>query len=213
METDDIFSVNQLFREIYPYVARQIAEAYGRSDGLALEIGPYGPGISIELARLCPALRFTVGDDSPAINDYLEKTVQDASLADRIEVRRMDKFHSPFPADAFDLVYFRGALFFWGQEAQILREIHRVLKAGGVGMAGGGFGASTPDEVIERILQRSHELNLRLGKKVLSEEEVKNAIEEAGLASCTEVDHRHGLWVIIRKPQAQPHHDEGNSLS
>jgi UDP-N-acetylglucosamine:LPS N-acetylglucosamine transferase len=44
---------------------------------------------------------------------------------------------------------FRGGLFFWEGQAPILRESYRVLKAGGVAVMGGGFGAKAPNELVE----------------------------------------------------------------
>ena len=199
MNLEDIKRINQLFAEFYPYLARQIANAYGREDGLALEIGPYGPGISIELTRLCPGLRVIVGDRSAEVLSYLEGKVAEVSLGERIEVKQLDKFDLPFAAATFDLVVFRGGLFFWEDQAQILREIYRVLKAGGVAVVGGGFGAEAPDELIEARAAEIRELNRRLGKRTLSEAELSDILGQAGLTACTEVERRHGLWLTIRK--------------
>lgn len=102
MNLEDIKHINQLFAESYPYLARQIANAYGREDGLALEIGPYGLGISIELAKLYPRLRVIAGDKPAEVLSYLEKKVAEASLGDRIEVRQLDKYNLPFSAATFD---------------------------------------------------------------------------------------------------------------
>ncbi len=199
MNTEDIRAINRLFEAFYPFLARQIADVYGREGGLALEIGPYGPGISIELAKLYPRLSIVVGDDSPDALAYLREAVRAASLGERIEVKEVDKFDLPFPEATFDLVVFRGALFFWEDEARILREIYRVLKPGGVGVAGGGFGAETPEELIEVVADEVPELNRRLGKKTLSDVEVNTILEEAGVADRTEIERRHGLWLVVRK--------------
>jgi SAM-dependent methyltransferase len=199
MNLEDIKRINQLFADFYPYLARQIANAYGREDGLALEIGPYGPGISIELARLCSELKVIVGDSTAGVLSYLEKRVGKASLGERIEVRELDKYNLPFAAATFDLVVFRGGLFFWKDRAQVLKEIYRVLKRGGVAVVGGGFGAKAPDELIESRADEIRELNRRLGKRTLSEAELNDILEQAGLTDCTEVERRHGLWLTIRK--------------
>ncbi len=205
MKLEDIREVNDAFREMYPFLAQQMAAAYGRDEGLALEIGPYGPGISIELARLRPRLRFVVGDDDPAVNDYLRAKVAEAGLAERIAVRTVDKYALPFADETVDLVMFRGGLFFWPDEAAILRQVARVLRPGGVGVVGGGFGAEAPDALIETVAGRVRELNRRLGKKTFSPSQVEALIREAGLDDCTEVDYRHGLWLVIMKGGSRAH--------
>jgi hypothetical protein len=43
--------VNDLWSGIYPYLASQVMEYYGRSHGDVLELGPFAGGISVELAR------------------------------------------------------------------------------------------------------------------------------------------------------------------
>jgi SAM-dependent methyltransferase len=199
MNLEDIKRINQLFAEFYPYLAQQIASVYGREDGLALEIGPYSPGISIELTRVCPGLRIVVGDSSVEVLSYLEERVAEASLGERIEVKELDKFDLPFAAATFDLVVFRGGLFFWEDQVQILREIYRVLKPSGVAVVGGGFGAEAPDELIEARAAEIRELNRRLGKRTLPKAELSDILGQAGLADCIEVERRHGLWLTIRK--------------
>ncbi len=194
-----IREANQLFEPFYPHVARQIAEAYGRQEGLALEIGPYAPGISLCLAQLYPKLEIVVGDDTPGILSYLRGRIEESGLAGRVRVQGLTKTSMPFGEGTFDLVYFRGALFFWEKQVEILQEAYRVLKGGGVAVLGGGFGASAPDGLIDSVLDRSRELNQRLGKKALSEVELQAILEKAGLTPCAQIDKRHGLWVILRK--------------
>ncbi len=194
-----IIEVNQLFEPFYPYVARQIAKAYDRKSGTALELGPYAPGISIELAKSFPGLEITVGDSTPGILEYFRDRLRKAGMEKRIKVREIDKTHLPFPDGTFDLVYFRGALFFWEEQDKILREAHRVLKRDGVALLGGGFGAETPDELIDSLLEKSRKLNRRLKKKVLSEAELQDILKTAGLSHCSSVDRRHGLWVACRR--------------
>lgn len=199
MKLEDIRDVNDAFRDLYPFLAQQVAAAYGRDDGLALEIGPYGPGISIELARRLPGLQIVVGDDDPAVNAYLGEKVAEVGMAPRLVVRTVDKYALPFADETVDLVVFRGGLFFWPDEAAILSQVARVLRPGGVGVVGGGFGAEAPDALIEAVADRVRELNRRLGKKTFSPSQIEALIQEAGLGDCTEVDYRHGLWLVIRR--------------
>lgn len=199
MEIADIIDVNNLFKDLYPYIAKQIAREYGRRKGLVVEVGPYGPGISIELVKLLPDLEIVVGDDQHETNEYMREVVADSPISDRIDVRTLDKFNLPFPDGSVDLVVCRGALFFWEKVPEMLREFYRVVRPGGLVMAGGGFGADTPDEIIDTILERSRELNRRLSKKVLSDTEIEAILEHSGLKERTVIDRRHGIWLIIRK--------------
>jgi ubiquinone/menaquinone biosynthesis C-methylase UbiE len=191
--------VNQLFEPFYLHVARQIAEAYNRQEGLVLEIGPYAPGISLCLAQLYPKFEIVVGDDTPGILNYFRDRIEQSGLAGRIKVQELAKTGMPFGEGTFDLVYFRGALFFWEKQVEILKEAYRVLKRGGVAVLGGGFGASAPDELINSVLDRSRELNQRLGKKALSEAELRAILQKASLTPHARISKRHGLWVILRK--------------
>ncbi len=201
MELGDIIAVNELFDPIYPYVAQQVARTYGRAGGDALELGPFAGGVSIELARLCPGFSLTMGDNFPGLLSHFQEKVAGEGLADSIEVRAIDKLRLPFADGSFDLVVFRGALFFWEDSSQIVKEMYRVLRPGGLAMAGGGFGAETPDSVIESILAPSRDLNRRLGKKVLSEQELVALLKEIGLDAHASIERRHGLWAEIRKPE------------
>lgn len=199
MELKDIVAVNELFAPIYPYVARQVAQEYGRAAGVGLEMGPFAGGLSIELARLCPQLGLTMGDDFPGLLPHFREKLEESGLGGRVQVREMDKCNLPFQDRTFDLVVFRGALFFWEESARILTEMHRVLTLGGLAMAGGGFGAETPDTVIDSLAGRSRDLNRRLGKRVLSEGELISLLKETGLEPRSTIDRRHGLWAAIRK--------------
>lgn len=199
MELNDIVEVNELFSEMYPYVTRQVLAAYGRDGGAALELGPFAGGVSIELARQRQGLRITMGDDFPGVMAYFEKKVRDAGLGEQITVLPLNKFDLSFPEGTFDLVVFRGGLFFWDDTQRILEEAYRVLKPGGLAMVGGGFGIDAPDELIESIADRSRDLNRKLGKRVLSEADLRALLSAARLAQRSTIDRRHGLWAAIRK--------------
>ncbi|MBI2955218.1 MAG: class I SAM-dependent methyltransferase [Chloroflexi bacterium] len=199
MELTDIIEVNELFSPMYGYVAGQVLAAYGRDDGTALELGPFASGVAIELARRCDRLRLTVGDDFPGVTAYFERKVRDAGLAERIRVLPLNKLDLDFPEDSFDLVVFRGGLFFWDESQRIVEEAYRVLKSGGLAMVGGGFGAEAPDELIDSIATQSRDLNRKLGKRVLTETELKEILRAAGLDGRSAIDKRHGLWAVMRK--------------
>ena len=199
MDFDLIRAVNAHFQPFYGHAAEEILAEYGRDDGDALEIGPYGPGVALALAARCPEMRLVCGDDSDLLNDYLAETIAGAGMSVRVLVEPLDKYRLPFEADAFDLVVFRGGLFFWDGQERIVAEMNRVLRPGGLGAHGGGFGAGAPDALIESLLPGARDLNDRLGKKRLSRAEAEAIARRAGIGESARVAAEHGLWIYWRK--------------
>lgn len=191
--------VNDHFTPFYPYVADEVLAEYGSTSGRVLEIGPYGPGVSLALAEKCPDLSFVCGDESDEALTYFRKCIRNVKMSRRVEILNVDKYSLLFDADTFDLVIFRGGLFFWEDQEKILVEMNRVLKPGGVGAYGGGFGAGAPEELIESLLPKARELNNKLDKKRLSEDEVKKIVKMANLNSGVHIAQKHGLWVYWKK--------------
>ena len=103
----------------------------------------------------------------------------------------------PYLAEHIRELYGRGDGSILG-EASLL-EIHRVLKPNGIGFVGGGFGKHTPGKVIQNLANRSRELNLRLGKIHITEEEVRQNIHTTGLEEKAQLITEGGLWVLVRK--------------
>lgn len=199
MKLEDVKGINDLFVEVYPYVVDQIMEEYKRDEGMVLELGPFSSGITLELARRYPKLRFIIGAP-PRFFEYLRSVVEAASLGGRAWVRGLSMHHLPFPDGTFDLAIFRGGLFFWERTMEMLREMYRVLRPGGLGMAGGGFGKDAPEELIYRILPASRKLNERLGKRSSSRQDLEGLIRSAGLDDVAVVEDIYGLWIYLRKP-------------
>lgn len=191
--------VNDHFAPFYDHVADEILGEMEGCDGRVLEIGPYGPGVSVALAQKCPEMSFVCGDSNPDALAYQTEKVGAAGLGSRIEIRALDMLALPFEDKSFGLVLFRGGLFFWEAQDQILREMDRVLSRLGLGVHGGGFGAGAADALIEEHLPRARELNDALGKKRVEPREVEKFAEAAGLSRRAYIVRRHGLWLFWRK--------------
>jgi len=201
MNIKDVREMNQLFTDLYPYIAEEIMDEFAREEGTILEIGPFSPGVSLELARRFPKFRFIAGDDDSEVVEYLSETVRSAKLQNRFTVRGLPKHQLPFADNQFDLVIFRGGLFFWENTEKILQEIYRVLKLGGMAAVGGGFGKRAPRELVAKIRDKVREINRKLGKRNLTKEEIVGIIHRAKV-NATMVEHEHGVWVFMKKPKA-----------
>jgi SAM-dependent methyltransferase len=205
MDLRNLKRVNDLWSKIYPYLAAQAMEYYGRSHGEVLELGPFSGRVSAELARLHPGLNITIAAQDPGVVDYLRKEIEEAGLNRKIEVAWSELDNLVFADCLFDLIIFRGAYFFLDEEGNILREIYRVLKEDGLAFIGGGYGKSTPREFIDEIADESRDLNDRLGRRRVTESEVTAIVNEAGLTSRTRIEKDGGLWLVIQKRPVRHH--------
>ncbi len=195
MNIDDLKRVNSLWSNIYPYLASQIMEGYQRDSGSALELGPFSGGISRELTRAYPGLDVTIADESSAVVDYLRHEM--SGFSPSIKIRRTDLDHLVFEDSQFDLVIFRGAFFFLKED--LLRQVFRVLKHGGMAFVGGGFGKGVPKELIDEIADESRRLNNRLGRRWVSIEELEEIVRKSNLADKCKIVEEGGVWLRITK--------------
>ncbi|MBI2860466.1 MAG: class I SAM-dependent methyltransferase [Chloroflexi bacterium] len=199
MDTDVIKRLNTLWANMYPYLARQAMAAFGRDSGPVLEMGPFSGGISRELARGWPGLEITIADESPAVLAYLRHEIETSGMSRRITVMETRLDDLDLPAGQFDLVVFRGAFFFLDEQGELFKEVFRVLREGGAGFIGGGYGEGVPRSLIDEISEESRELNARLGRKWFSIAELTGVIENSGLAGRCSLQQEGGVWVVLRK--------------
>lgn len=205
MDLTNLKTVNDLWRKIYPYLAAQVMEHYGKSYGDVLEVGPFSGGISVELTNRNPDLNITVVAQDRGVVGYLRKEIQDTGLNQKIEVTWSKLDNLVFADGLFDLVIFRGAYFFLDEEGKILREIYRILREDGLAFIGGGYGRTTPQAFIDEIADESRDLNDRLGRRRVNEDEVTTIVKNAGLTSHTRIEKEGGLWLLIQKWTASHH--------
>lgn len=197
-EIELVIKINQLWQKIYPYLALEIKELYSKNEGEFLELGPFSGGISIELSKLIPDSRITIGEESAELRHHFNSLIAKEELQDRIKTARTSLCPLMFKNESFDLAVFRGAFFFL--TTGIIKEIFRVLKKGGKTFVGGGYGFYTPQELIKEIAEESKELNYKLGKKWISKNELMEMINDAEMNDFTAITEKGGLWLILHKP-------------
>lgn len=199
MDINDLKRVNRLWVKIYPYLTSQIMENYQRDSGEVLELGPFSGGISLQLCRLHSKLNITIAAESPAVVKYLRQEISTSGLSEKIGVKKTNLNHLAFDDSQFDLVAFRGAFFFLNEKKNLLQEVFRVLKDGGVGFIGGGFGKGTPKELIAEIADESRALNDRLGRRRVSIKELEEMVRKSELTDKCKIEENGGVWLIIKK--------------
>lgn len=199
MDIADLKKVNSLWVKVYPYLVMQIMEGYRRDSGSVLELGPFSGGISLELARIYPKLEITIADESPEVVEYIEKKLSASGLATKIAVKKTGLNNLAFGDCQFELVIFRGAFFFLGEKENLLREIFRVLKKGGLAFVGGGYGKGIPQQVIDEITEESRVLNERLGRRWFNIKELEELARKSQLTNNCKIIEEGGVWLNIRK--------------
>jgi ABC-type molybdate transport system substrate-binding protein len=139
------------FAPMYPLLAKQIIEDYGAKGGNCVDIGG-GPGqLAIELAKIGSMKVWNV-DIEPQAIEIARKHAAEAEIPqEKLRSVVGDVHNIPFPDNFAELVVSRGSIFFWRDQARGLREIHRILKPGGVAYVGGGFSRYLTTEQIVKM--------------------------------------------------------------
>jgi hypothetical protein len=195
---DLIKEIDNLWEPVYPYLAQQIHELYGRQDGNILEIGPFC-GMIFTLQKKKIGLSFLIATFPPGMGDFFRQEARKRRLGNKIKIIETDSSLTGIKENEIDLAIFRGAFFFPSLFKVNFPAIHRVLKMNGIAFIGGGFGKFTPDTVIKDIGKRSRDLNLQIGKIEVTEDELRQVIKTSKVEEKVEIISEGGLWVLMRK--------------
>ena len=191
-----IEEINTLWLPIYPHMAEHLLAASGAAGGRFLDLGPFAGGLALNILWKSERFLVSVIDEAESVLRWVEERAAEGGYVSRLTTRRRPLEPIPEPDAAFDLVAVRGAFFFL--TPFLLREVRRVLRPGGFGWVGGGYGPATPEAVIAPIAERSKALNDAIGKRRVTEEEARALVSEAGLDRCARVSAAGGLWIEVR---------------
>ena len=146
MDINIIRAINKLWLPVYPGIAKQIAGHCTRQPGQLLEAGCFSGGIGLTLLKQFPQSILTIALEMEELaatfsSDWQE--MLDTQCADRCRVVSTPLSPLTLTGQTFDLIICRGVFFFLDEKGTILSELFRLLSAGGMVFAGGGFGAYT----------------------------------------------------------------------
>jgi ubiquinone/menaquinone biosynthesis C-methylase UbiE len=188
------------FKKIYPVIASQIVERTGITSGVCIDLGG-GPGmLGISLAKITD-LKVTVYDLMPECVDLVPQNSLENGVSDRVDAIQGMAEDMKFEDNSVDLVVSRGSVFFWEDQKKGLSEVYRVLKPGGWGYIGGGFGTKELMEEIHKQKEKEDPEWVEKKKERMRKNppgHFQRIIEELGFGGT--VDAREaGTWIIFQK--------------
>jgi len=132
---DDCITCQALYDKyqlhVYQLVGARIARLYGRTGGVAADVGT-GPGyLAVQLARLAGADVLAL-DINPAMLELAEDVVRRAGLDARVTLVQGDVHDLPWPTGTIDLLVSYTCMHHWAEPAKALSECYRVLSPGGL---------------------------------------------------------------------------------
>lgn len=140
---------SEVLLPIYPWLLQDFRNATGKplAGLLILEIG-CGPGFMLKQFNSCSPGALIGVDQSFSM---LQRAVKSGRSKDATLVQA-DACELPFTTETFDLVFSRGSIFFWKDIKKAFESIKCCVKPGGKALIGGGYGLSTPQELVDTIL-------------------------------------------------------------
>ena len=188
-----------LFRKIYPVIAEQAVARTGIRHGQCLDLGG-GPGmLGIRLAQ-ASQLSVTIVDPNPDCVALAGQNIAEHGLQSRVVAQCGRAEALAWPDASIDLVVSRGSIYFWQDQAQGLREIHRVLRPGGWAYIGGGFGnRRLRDEILaEKASDAEWNRQRRERGNAHPAEHFRRLLADLGIAGEVCDDDR-GMWILFSK--------------
>ena len=190
--------VKENFMPAIVSTVRQIIEDYDVLEGVCVDIGCGTAVFAIELCRRS-RLKIYALENVKAICEVARINIEKERLTDRIIPVSGDAHSLPFKSESADFVISRGSYHCWKDKVQVFKEINRVLKKGGVGFVGGGFGRYVSDEEFKRMKSLRDRSLGEDAKAYSSPDKLREVIHKAGIPNFRIIYDKAGLWVEIKK--------------
>jgi len=177
---------------------KQIIEDYGVFEGVCVDVGCGTAVFAIELYRHSK-LKIYALEKEKAINEVARLNIEKEQLTDRIIPVLGDAHDLPFEDKFADFIISRGSYHCWEDKVRVFKEIYRVLKKGGIGFVGGGFGRYVTVEELNRM-KSLRDRSLKEGAKAYSSPgKLREVIYKAGIPDFRIMYDKTGLWAEIKK--------------
>ena len=177
---------------------KQIIEDYGILEGVCVDIGCGTAVFAIELSKHSK-LKIYALEKEKAIYEVARMNIEKEQLTDMIIPVLGNAQDLPFDNDFADFIISRGSYHCWEDKVRVFKEIYRVLKKGGIGFVGGGFGRYVTKEESNRMKSlRDHSLEEDT-KAYSSPDKLREVIYKANISNFHVIYDKAGLWAEIKK--------------
>ncbi|MFW6044925.1 MAG: class I SAM-dependent methyltransferase [Planctomycetota bacterium] len=177
---------------------KQVVNDYGPLEGVAIDVGCGTAIFAIELCKKS-ALKIQALEKEKAIHHVACNNIEAAGFKDRINAVIGDAHDLPFDSESADFAISRGAYHCWHDKVQVFKEICRVLKKGGIGLVGGGFGRYVSGEELNKMKMLRDRSLEEDSKAYNSPELLKEVISKVGISDVRLIEDPAGYWAEIRK--------------
>ncbi len=194
-------TAEKIFMPVYKILAREVIDEFGIKKGTGIDIGSGTGGFACEIAKISELKLFAL-DTKKEMIEIMKEKIEKEGLVDRVIPEYGNAHDLPFDDNSVDLIVSRGSFQFWSDKRMVISEIFRVLKLGGFGFVGGGFGKN------KEIRERAMKLHKKTYKKINNgrsfAENLKMKYQEYReiLKEFTNYKinfDKSGLWIIVRK--------------
>lgn len=189
-----------VFKDIYPQIAKNIKTLYKNQSGTVVEIGCGSAILSRSLYNFGSYHIFAIDLEFDMIwsaKNLIEKENKNTILPIVANVEEI-----PFKSDFADLIISRGSMFFWQDKVQAFKEIYRILKKGGMTYIGGGFGNKDLKEKIHKaMLEKNPNWHKQVKERLkqINQKTIKNILQKSNIKTYKIINDESGFWIIITK--------------
>jgi ubiquinone/menaquinone biosynthesis C-methylase UbiE len=189
-----------IFKDIYPQIAKNITTFFKKQSGTVVEIGCGSAILSRSLYNFGNYRIFALDLELDMIlsaKKFIEKENKSTILPIVANVEAI-----PFKSNFADLIISRGSMFFWEDKVQAFKEIYRILKKSGITYIGGGFGNKDLKEKIHKVMSEKNpnwqnQVQERL--KQTNPQTIKDILQKSNIETYKIINDESGFWIIITK--------------
>ena len=190
--------VKENFMPAIVSTGKQIIEDYGVLEGVCVDVGCGTAVFAIELCRHSK-LKIYALEKEKTIYEVARMNIEKDRLTDRIIPVLGDAHDLPFKNEVFNHLFSRGSYHCWEDKVRVFKEIYRVLKRGGIGFVGGGFGRYVTEEESNRMKSLRDRSLKEDAKAYGSPDKLREVIDKAGISNFRIIYDKAGLWAEIKK--------------